>query len=159
MLGRKIQDSLPRQTNTRAIDSEWDTNDITEFQNKKREQTRTYYNRRTRPLQPLKLGQWVTVQHHQNKKWIMRRKITGVLKNRAYKLRLLSGTILIRNRRQIRPIPPAVGPTVNPPTVTGNVKIALKPDTQTATQASEVRGRPRTGRQWKTPRRYSPSSD
>ena len=68
-----------------------------------KEREKEYYNQHAKPLKSLRIGDKVRIQDPATKKWDRCGDIVGIGKNRDYHVRLLSGRVLWRNRRFVKP--------------------------------------------------------
>eukprot|EP00094_Tigriopus_californicus_P014051 TCALIF_13607-PA protein Name:"Protein of unknown function" AED:0.40 eAED:0.40 QI:0/0/0/0.5/0/0/2/0/123 len=62
------------------------------------------YDKRSRPLTPLTIGQTVRLQNHSSKRWDRIGIIVGIGKHRDYHLKTPSGRVYWLNRRFLRPL-------------------------------------------------------
>ena len=63
-----------------------------------------YYDKSTKSLKPLHIGQEVLIQNHVTKRWDRQGLIVGIGRNRDYHIKLPSGRVYWRNRRFLKPI-------------------------------------------------------
>ena len=102
LMSRKLRSILPirfEQLKQKTIDfSKYNKSIIT-----KKKNSETYYNRYVKKLNPLIIGEKVVVQLKPKGEWSTGT-VTEVLDHRAYKVKMNSGKIFIRNRKFIKPI-------------------------------------------------------
>ena len=69
-----------------------------------RENDKIYFDRRVKRLQPLTVHQHVAIRSRVDSDWSMRGEIVEVLPFRQYKIKSATGSVLVRNRKHLRPI-------------------------------------------------------
>ncbi|KAL9978343.1 hypothetical protein ACROYT_G015844 [Oculina patagonica] len=107
LMGRRTRTLLPTHENLLMQSAHSDT--ATKLADRKSRQVRQY-NKRSRPLEPLKCGQAIRMRLPGKQEWSLGT-CTRVLKNRSYEVEIC-GRRYRRNRRQLR-MTPEVPPPVN----------------------------------------------
>lgn len=102
LMGRRLREPLLVHPSAMADDD--DGNDA-EISAKQAEQERQQhiYNRQSRPLNELPVGTPVRIQHHATKCWSNKAVVTDQVGPRSYELTARDGTVLRRNRVQLKP--------------------------------------------------------
>ena len=106
LLGRKLQDNLPR-----VIQRSYNSEDITKHLNERQETQRFYHDRSVKTLPVLPTGTSITIQDPVTHKWepgTVKGKIESV--PRSYVVTTQNGSELRRNRSHLRETPPPAGP-------------------------------------------------
>ena len=105
LLGRPLRSMVP--TLKAHFDPKWNQmEDIINRRHTEPTPAEKNYDKKAKPLSPLKLGTNVRIQSHESKAWDKVGVIVGVGQRRDYLIKLPSGSVLWRNRRFLRPIPP-----------------------------------------------------
>jgi hypothetical protein len=98
LLGENVRDCIP--VHRSSYDSRWrkafrllDDTALT-----RKEQWKQRYDERAKQLGDLKVGDWVWVQHHQDKRWTRPGRVVEILPKREYWIRLASGRMIKRSR-------------------------------------------------------------
>ena len=106
--------------------------------------SRASYDRHAKAITPPALGSSVTVQSPVSRRWEQLGTVVGLGRRRDLLIKLPSGRILWRNRRFVRPFPPA--PTRPPPPMAPGVTSPPDHDPVTDTHTSPTRATPRSVR-------------
>ena len=145
LMGRRTKTLLPTTSNLLKADiTRSDVADKLKFQQTKQQ---FYYNKNAKPLKPLEEGEVVRVKPYQlNEKW-QKAKVKRRLDERSYEIETDDGTLLRRNRVQLRTTqedkPPALrrhsieGPITTPHEVTTICEPAVVPTTPVTTNHKE----------------------
>ena len=108
LTGRILRSTVP--AHRRMYAPQWNEK-IREWEKKqsiRAEKAETAYNKKSKDLPELNIGDHVRIQDHESKKWTVTGVITEAKPNRSYNVQLPSGRILWRNRKFLRKIPPKV---------------------------------------------------
>ena len=152
IFNRPVRDCLP--AHRRSFSPEWQQSaDVLEKRARRSKDLQIeHYNKKTRPLEPLTIGQHVAIQHPDTKLWATPGVIVEVGPNRDYLVKTPSGRVFRRNRRFLRRrIPVMPGPATTTPTTTssGSTRGTLPPSA-----AAAARSGPTPRRQRRPPNRY-----
>ena len=105
LLGRPLRSLVPTHAN--AFDVKWHKiNEDIEKRHATRQHADDRYNKHSKTLSPLRLGDDVRIQNHDTKRWDSVGVIVGIGKRRDYLIKSPSGGVKWRNRRFLRPVPP-----------------------------------------------------
>ena len=109
LFGRRLADFLPANPEAYNLHPYWNQGIRHHQEGRKahHQKLASYYNRGTRSLLPLSLGQQVVIQDQarNSKRWNRFGRVTDVLSHRQYKVRLQdTNNVVIRNRRFLKPI-------------------------------------------------------
>ena len=102
VFGRPLRSCVP--AHHRFYDKKW-KNGMTEYDAKRssaRKKAKAYYDRTTKPLEPLERGCCVWIQNPISKKWDTTGTVVEIGKHRDYHVRTPSGKVYWRNRRFLR---------------------------------------------------------
>ena len=101
---------------------------------KRTQDAKARYDDRACPLQPVEIGALVRIQDPTTRRWDKVGTVMGVGRTRDYQLRMPSGRIWWRNRRFLRPVPPAAA---NPLAVDGSPTDGADPPPPAVPRRSE----------------------
>ena len=104
LFNRPLNDDLPRFPNFHKIRQRFLTPELKKKIEKIRENDKVYFDRRVKRLQPLKIHQHVAIRSRVDTDWSARGQIVEVLPFRQYKIKSATGSVIIRNRKHLRPI-------------------------------------------------------
>ena len=102
IFGRKLRNSLPRSPNTNSQFLDKTTKE--KILNAKRKE-KNYYNQHTTELPPLRIGSRVAIRSRVDTDWSLRGTIVEIGENHTYSVLTDQGSILMRNRKYLRPAP------------------------------------------------------
>jgi hypothetical protein len=130
LLGHNIRDGIP--THKSAHDAKWKQalRHHDETAATRKEQGRSNYDQRAKPLQPLPVGTTVWVQDHKTGRWTIPGRIVEALPKHEYLVKQTSGRTLQRNRVLLRQRSLAIIgdlPAVTPPTAAPPLQPATPP--------------------------------
>ena len=145
VFNRPVRDALP--AHRRSFAPEWQQKaDILEKRARRAKELQIeHYNRTAHPLQPLKVGDHVIVQHPISKQWATPAIITEVGPNRDYIVKTPAGRLFRRNRRMLRKrIPVMPGKSTPGPSIQPAPAQSPPPEENPATTTRRTRGKAKT---------------